>query len=183
MTAKAKQLANQNFEKIIERTVKKAINEAVLYGFEKGKTVDKDLFCKTETRLRAYKELKDNVKKYTLDIEDLKREQPGRSKDIVRFGSAGNGTRLTLEEIQEARIIGVQKKIERDQPEIDEIDFALQAISGDKYYDVVTMKYFEGKNDDEIAEVMFCDSSTVRRNKNRLVRKIMVKLYGADAVT
>lgn len=177
MTAKA-----INIEKLIEQAVTKAVNASAVLGVEKGKNEAKNLFKQTEIRLYAYPELKENIKKYNKDIKDLRKEEPGRSKDIVFFSSHGGGTRLSAEEVQEARIMVLQKKIYRDQTEIDEIDFALQAVSDDEYYPVIEMKYFAGKTDEEIADVISCDPRTIRRNKSRLVRRIAVKLYGAEAV-
>lgn len=172
-----------NLEKIIEQAVKKAVNAAVMVGVEKGKCEAKDAFKQTESRLYAYSALIDNIEKYNQDIDDLRKETPGRSKDIVFFSTHGGGTRLSADEIQEARILILQKKIYRDQTEIDEIDFAIQSVVDDFYYPVIKMKYFEGKSDEEIAEALNCDASTVRRNKNRIVRRIAVKLYGAQAVS
>lgn len=179
----AKPVKEMNIEKLIEKVVKKVYGAALLMGMEKEKNEVKDTFKQTESRLYAYPELIDNICKYNKDIEDLKKESPGRSKDIVCFSTNGGGVRLSTEEIQEARILMVQKKILRDQAEIDEINFALQSIQADTYYKAVDMKYFKGKSDEEIADTIHCDPSTVRRNKNRLVRKLAVKLYGAQAVT
>jgi DNA repair exonuclease SbcCD ATPase subunit len=172
-----------NIEKIIEQAISRAVNTSVILGVEKGKKEAKNLFKQTELRLYAYPELQGNIEKYNRDIQDLRQETPGRSKDIVFFSMHGGGTRLSADEIQEARIMILQKKIYRDQTEIDEIDYALQAVRNDDYYPIIEMKYFKGKNDDEIALEVSCDPSTVRRNKSRLVRKIEIKLYGAEVVS
>lgn len=47
------------------------------------------------------------------------------------FSAHSGGTRLSAEEIQEGRILISQKKIYRDQAEIDEIDYALQSVDND----------------------------------------------------
>ncbi|WP_378955401.1 hypothetical protein [Pelosinus sp. sgz500959] len=173
-----------NINKLIEQAVAKAVNATMLLGVEKGKSEAKNLFKQTEIRLYAYPELIRNIIKYNLDIDDLGKEGvSGRSKDIVFYSTHGGGTRLSADEIQEARVMILQKKIYRDQTEIDEIDFALEAVQEDEYYNVIRMKYFEGKSDEEIAEDISCDASTVRRNKSKLIRKIAVKLYGAQAVS
>lgn len=172
-----------NIEKIIEQAVTKAVRASAILGVEKGKSETNNLFKQTEIRLYAYPDLRDNIEKYNQDIEDLRREAlPGRSKDIVFFGSFSGGTRLSPDEIQEARILLLQRKIYRDQTEIDEIEFALQSIKDDGYRQIIELRYFANKSDDEVAAVIKCDPSTVRRNKGRLVRKIAVKLYGAEAV-
>lgn len=172
-----------NIQKLIEQAVDKAVKETVLLGAEQAKTETKNLFKQTEIRLYAYSELRNNIEKYNLDIKDLRRESPGRSKDIVFYSTHGGGTRLSEEEVQEARVMVLQKKIYRDQAEIDEVEFALQAVKEDEYYPIIEMRYFKGMKDDKIAEIVSCDPSTVRRNKNRLIRRIAVKLYGAQAVS
>jgi nicotinamide mononucleotide adenylyltransferase len=171
-----------DIEKIIKKAVESAVSVAYKAGYDARKQEIKNYFKQTEKRLYAYPELKENIEKYKLDIEDLKREKVScRSKDIVRIPE-GSGIRLSPEEIQEARIQNVVKKMERDQLEIDEINYALDAVRNDEYYKVIEYKYFQGMtNDDEIGELLHCDGRTVRRHKNRLVNKIAVKLYGADA--
>lgn len=171
-----------NFEKLIEQAVNRAVKATMLLGADQAKTEGKNIFKQTEIRLYAYSELRNNIAKYTLDIEDLRHESPGRSKDIASFSTNGGGVRFSDEEIQEARIMILQRKIYRDKTEIDEIDFALQSVKDDEYYPIVTMKYFQHKTDEEIAEKIACDPRTIRRNKSRLVRTVAVKLYGAYAV-
>ncbi len=184
MTSTARVEKGVNIQKLIEETVKKAVSATVLFGMEKAKADGKEAFKKTEQRLYAYPELKKNIEKYYADIADVQLEGATRkSKDLVFFSSSMGGTRLSAEEIMEGRIAVLQKKIYRDQSEIDEIDFALSAISGDEYYPAVALKYFNGKTDEMIAEEINCDQSTVRRNKNRLVRKLAIKLYGAQALS
>jgi DNA-directed RNA polymerase specialized sigma subunit len=172
-----------NVEKLIEQAVKKAVNVTFMLGAERAKREVKDVFKQTEIRLYAYPELKRNIEKYKLDIQDLYREgSSGKSKDLVFFSTQGGGIRLTDDEIQEARVMVLQKKIYRDQAEIDEIDYALQAVENDEYYSIIRMRYFEEQSDEEIAVIVGCDPRTIRRNKSRLVHRIAVKLYGAEAV-
>ena len=172
-----------NIEKLIDKAVKKAFDAGMAAGIDKVRSEVKDSYKSTEQRLYAYAALKDNIVGYHKDIEDLGREGvTGRSKDLVFFSARG-GTRLSADEIFEAKVLILQKKIYRDQCEIDEIDRALVAVDRDPYYRVIEMKYFEKRTDEEIAEEMNCDASTVRRNKNRLTREIAVKLYGAQAVS
>lgn len=144
---------------------------------------EKNKFQQTESRLRAYKDLKVNIEKYKLDIQDLKIEKiPGRSRDITRYSATGGGEQWTPEQIQLARIYNLEMKICRDEAEIREIELALEAISNDKYYSVISYKYFDGMEDEEIAELINCSDKTVSRNKSRLVRRLSIKLYGADAL-
>ena len=145
-----------------------------------GKKKAKDLSKLTKKRLYAYPLLKKNVERYKADIEDIKREDFGRSKSIVAFVSrAVNHDKPDLEEIRAAKIRETEKKIARDEEEIREIDAALDAVKGDEYYKTIEMRFFDKINQDEIAVRLHCDSSTVWRNTERLVGIMNVVLYGA----
>lgn len=180
MTEKAERKIN--IQKLIKATVKEAIQEALAVGEKKAKEEVKDPFRKTEARVSACKVLKENIVEYHKDIEDLQREEPGRSKDIVMFCTGGGGIKKSAEEIQEARIEILKMKIKRDQEEVDTIERALDTVRNDKYYPIIEMRYFQEMSDDEIGEELSCDASTVRRQKNRIIRKVSIKLYGAQAV-
>lgn len=182
MTQSAKIEKAINIEKLIDQAIRKAVDTALAVGVRHGKEDVKNAFSQTEVRLYAYPDLQANIEQYQLDIKDLEKEEPGRSKSLVFFSTAGNGIRLSEDDIQQARIMVIKNKIRRDEEEIEEINRALKPIKDDPYYSIVELKYFKGKTDDEIAESIPCDPRTVRRNKNKLVRRIAIKLYGADAV-
>lgn len=44
-------------------------------------------------------------------------------------------------------------------------------IQGDQYVAAITGRYFENISDTDIAIKLNCDERTVRRNRNRLVKK------------
>lgn len=182
MNQAVKQEKPVDIKKIIEQAVIKAVDTALAVGIKRGKEDIKNAFSQTEVRLYAYSDLKDNIEQYELDIRDLETEKPGRSKSLVFFSTGGSGIRLSEEDVQQGRILHIQNKIRRDEEEIEEINRALEPVSCDPYFSIIELKYFKGKTDEEIAEAIPCDPRTVRRHKNRLVRRIAIKLYGADAV-
>ena len=179
-----------NVERIITKTVNEAanrlelvVNKAFAVGYEKGKSEVPNKFNKTQDRLKAYPHLKDNIRKYQEDIDDLKQYGvPGKSKDLVFYATIASGTRLTAEDVEQARILVLEKKLLRDQVEIEEIDWALKAIESDYYYQIIKLKYFESKDDETIGELLQCDARTIRRHKNRLINVIALKLYGAESL-
>ena len=166
---------------LIRSVIEKSVSEGIRQGYAIGKQESKDYFRQTEKRLRAYPELKKNIEKYEKDIADLQYESriPGskKSKDIARMIS--NGVRLSPEEILGVKIANIEIKKKIDEAEIVEIDYALDGIRGEYDYNIIEWKYFEYQSDEEIAQKLHCDERTVRRNKNRLVSKIMIRLYGA----
>ncbi len=62
------------------------------------------------------------------------------------------------------------------------IDRAVTSLSGDPYFEILHLKYTEGRSEEEIAEMLSCDPSTVRRNKNRLLERLSVLFFGIDAL-
>ena len=89
--------------------------------------------------------------------------------------------RLSPEEIFEAVIMDMEATIAADQYEIDAMDKALSVIRDDEYYLTVTGRYLDDLPDERVAELIPCDTSTVWRNRKRLVQRLAVWLYGADA--
>lgn len=123
-----------------------------------------------------------NIKRYELDIADLKKEKiTEKSKDITSYSECG-GIRLTPEEKQEAKIIAVEMKKARDEAEVKEIQIALAEISEDVYYRIIELRYFNNLADEDIAEALNCEKTTVWRNRARLVKKLSVIFFGADAI-
>ena len=147
-----------------------------------GKKKAKDLSKLTKKRLYAYPLLKKNVERYKADIEDIKREDFGRSKSIVAFVSrAVNHDKPDLEEIRAAKIRETEKKIARDEEEIREIDAALDAIRDDEYFAIIGMMFFDKKSQEEIADTLHCGYATVWRQAGRLLNAMNTVLYGAAA--
>lgn len=172
---------NKDLSKQFELLFTKAIDKFLSSICLVAKSSTKEYFKHTEKRLYAYPALVANIDQYDQDIKDLKREYtlPGsqKSKDIARMQSSG--VRLTPDEILEGKIHLLEKKKTIDLVEINEIDRALQFVSSDQYFNIIALKYFDKKSDNIIAEELHCDDSTVRRNKNKLLGQIIVKLYGA----
>ena len=171
---------DKEIKRYIDETAKKVLASITPIA---GKTGYKNCYKQTEARLYAYPVLQENIKRYEQDIKDLEREKiTCRSKDLARFNACAGGIRLTPEEIQEGKIIGVQIKLERDKKEVGEIKEAICDILDDEYYFVISGRYFEGLDDANIAAAIPCDERTVRRHRSRLVRKMAVRFYGAEVL-
>lgn len=166
--------------KNIEEIIKKAVNEGIAAGYSLKQQEVKNYYKQTEKRLYAYPGLKSGIEAYQDEINDLQKYGlPERDKSIIYMPS---GSRLGSDDLLEARIQDLNYKIQCNKREIKEIDDALKLIKDDDWYMIIEYKYFQSKKDDEIAELLTCDESTVRRNKKRLVNKIVIRLYGAAAL-
>ena len=163
----------------IEAIARQVMNE----GVSKGKKSAKSRYKQTESRLYAYPILKQNIKRYRADIEDIKHEDMRKSHDFVLFMSnSGRSPEIDIEDLRAGKILLAEQKIARDEKEIEEIDAALQTIKEDPYYKIISMHYFDGREQDVIMEACHCTETTLWRNRKALISRINVALYGADAL-
>lgn len=164
---------NESVEEIIQR--------AVMAGRVAAEHTAKDTFKATERRLYAVPVLRKKLEDDRERLDELQKYGPrGKSKSIVRFQSGGS--RLTPEEIFEVIVRDMEATIAADAYELEIMERALAYIQDDEYYVTVTGRYLENLPDEVVAEKIPCDTSTVWRNRKRLVQRIAVMLYGATAV-
>lgn len=144
-----------------------------------------DCFKATEARLYAYPVLIENIRQYKLDIADLKTEKvTEKSKDITCW-SGGSGVRLTPEEKQEARIMAVEVKLQRDWAEVNTINRGLQRlrdIFGGPAVEFLEKIYFSGMDLQQLANAESASLSSIQRRRTQMVRKMSLILYGAEAL-
>ena len=162
----------ENVENIIKRAV-----EAGRISAERSA---RDAFKATEKRLYALPVLRVKIRDDKERLAEIRAYGPrSRSKSITRF--CKSGARLTPDEIVEAIVTDMEATIAADEYEGETIERALEIISGDAYIKTVTGRYIDNLPDEEVAEAISCDTSTVWRNRKRLVQRLAVRLYGADA--
>ncbi len=156
----------------IEGIIKKAVCEGLAAGRAQREQDTREVYRATERRLYAYPDIKDR-------LDDNLYGEKMRSHDITKFIRGG---RVTEGEKEAALDLAAEAARMRDEAEAQEIEDALAVVQNDAYYDTVSMRYFDNAPDSEIAEVCGCEERTVRRNRSRLVRRLAVRLYGADAL-
>jgi len=165
----------------IEAIIQQAVTEGIKAGLkiqEKGKF---DAYKATERRLYAIPDIKDKITELQGRLQDLRDHgRPGHSKDICRFQVSGQ--RLTDDEILDALIQDIAAAIAKNEYEIKEIDTALAPLKTEQYYPALEGRYFNNESDDKMAVLLHCDTSTVRRNRAKLVRRVAIRLYGVDAL-
>ena len=136
--------------------------QAVEAGRISAERTAKDAFKATERRLYGLPTLKIKLEDDLERLEEFKLYGPReRSKSITRF--VKNGNRLTPDEIWEAVLMDMEATIAADRYEIETMERALATVR-------------------DIAEALECDTSTVWRHRKRLVQRVAVWLYGAEAL-
>ena len=167
--------------KIIRKSVDEAVKKAAEAVIRANKEFDanqRNYFKETERLLYSLPALRLKVAQ---DEEDLKNGQmilKQRSKDVVTLSGAGGNHHDPENDYVERR----KASMERTKREIQRIERALETIQDDEYFDIIPLKYWDLMQPAQIAEALNCDERTYRRHKNRLVNKVKVVLFGADAL-
>lgn len=162
----------QELGNMIESAIKRAVGA--------GRRVDNH-YKATERRLYRYPILKRNIEEYKADIEDIKREDLGKSKSIVKFSiHGGDAQQEDIEEKRQKLITNLQNKIASDSFEVQQIEGALERIRNHPYCNLISVLYFEQKTIEEATDIFGCVDKTITRNRKALVNLISDVLYGAD---
>jgi RNA polymerase sigma factor (sigma-70 family) len=170
--------------KIIRKTVDESVKKAAEAIIRANKELDasnRDYFKETERLLYSLPALRLKVAQDEEDLRNGQVEIKERSKDIV-LASSGSYRHNDPEDREIRYIIQRIESMERTKKEIQRIERALETIQDDEYYDIIPLKYWDQIPPAEIAERLCCDERTYRRHKNRLVNKLKVVLFGADAL-
>lgn len=169
-------------------TVDKAIEKMSSFSWiERIKAISNDYFTSTEKLLYAYPALKTHIQN---EDEYFAMAFHGTSGSIVKF------SKYKVAKPEEEQILKDRKEsYNRSKSDLEKIEKALDSIKNEKGYEIISLRYFVNKRDgntrtwQEVAEEIgkldkYPDNiaeSTIRKYKNRLVRKIGVVLFGSDA--
>lgn len=156
------------------------IHKAIIAGRLAAERMPKDPYKATEARLSALPDIRAKLDDDRGEREGMETDAKNGKWNVMRF--LKSGSRLTPEEVRKALLMDLSAAIAADEHEIEVMEGALAVISDDPYYETVTGRYFDSMTDEAIAERISCDSSTVWRNRKRLVQRLAVRLYGAEAV-
>jgi DNA-directed RNA polymerase specialized sigma24 family protein len=161
-------------KEVVEKTAQESVQAVKLNNAEESR----NYFRETEILLYNYPALRQKVEsdeEFLYDPEAAA-APPVKSKDIVRFSGGGHG--LDMDRYTE----GIKSSMMRTRQEVLRIERALDAIKDDRYFNIIPMKYFDEVAIEEIAELFDCDVTTIRRNKNRLINRVKIMIFGTDAL-
>ena len=169
-------------------TVDKAIEKMSSFSWiERIKAISNDYFTSTEKLLYAYPALQSHLMQ---EDEYFAMAFHGTSGSIVKF------SKYKVAKPEEEQILKDRKEsYNRSKSDLEKIEKALDSIKNEKGYEIISLRYFVNKKDgntrtwQEVAEEIgkldkYPDDiaeSTIRKYKNRLVRKMAVVIFGSDA--
>lgn len=149
------------------------------------KRVEKTAFQKTEALLFNYMGFKRVVQEKEREIEEIRAYGVPRScavHEFVKGGTVQKGIVLEEESV-EAAVATVQRSVQGTVQAIALIDKCMAALKNDPYYEVLEMRYFEGRTLEDIGVTLKCTSMTISRNRTRLVKELSLRLFPDQAVS
>lgn len=171
---------------LIATAVVTALESKGLFGKAQAKPKsEKTAYQKTEQLLFNYLGFKRIVEERKQEIIDLRTHGvPQKSGSIVQYSPHSGSVHGTVlpEESVEAAVRTVEASVQGTVQVIALIDKCMAALKGDPYYEILEMRYFEGRTLEDIGVYFGCDHSTISRNRSRLVRELSMRLF-PDEVT
>lgn len=166
---------------LIAGAVVKALESKGMIGTAQPKPKsEKTAYQKTEQLLFNYVGFKRIIAERQQEIIDLRTHGvPQKSGSIVQWGgSSGTVHRTVLpEESVEAAVRTVEASVHGTVQAVALIDKCMAALKSDPYYEILEMRYFEGRTLEDIGVYFGCDHTTISRNKSRLVRELSMRLF------
>jgi len=175
---------SESLTTVITGTVDK-VNEDLINMIRRENIKQKDpkgIYKKTEILLYAYPKLKDTLAERQEQIKELQTYGTRkRSGSITSVGSGSPDLRSEMEKVEDA-IEKVQNQMDETLVWIQKVESALDRISNDSWFYVITDHYFAGKTFSAISQSSHHTEETIRNQKNRLIRIIETKLFISDYV-
>ena len=160
------------------------INNNVVGASANSKT-EKTAYQKTEQLLYNYRGFQRIVGERLEEIEEIKKYGVPRSSnpfaERVQGGSLPGGIVLPEESVEQA-VHRIHCAIESTVRVIALMDRGLELLKNDPYYNILEMRYFDNRTLEDIAAYFNCDSSTISRNRSRLVKELSLRMFPDDVV-
>lgn len=154
-------------------TVKRMMTE------EKKQENHKIMLKRTMDILNSYDKLQKKVEQDKADIDDMKQEK--FDKTTFHLSRRPEGPQLDDEVRHLQKIRNRERGMLRTQRLLERIGKAMDGM-GEDTEGILKLKYIDNMSIDEIAEKLNCSRRTIERKHMKLLKKMKVLLYGADAL-
>ena len=176
------QIEKQDLENIIKDVVNATLKSLGMLDSKapKQEKTEKTAYQKTEQLLYNYNGFRKIVAEREQEIADLRMYGvPKKGSAVVQYGgNTGTVHGIVLEEERvEAAVHNVQATVQGTIDAIALIDKHMAALNKDPYYDILVMRYLEGRTQEDIALTLKCSQVTVSKNKARLVKELSMRLF------
>lgn len=177
---------------IVSKAVVHALKENGLVGgadtvVQPRPKAEKTAYQKCEQLLFNYNGFKRIVAERQQEIADLRRygvpQKSAGSMSGTRVQASRSNVGIVLpEDAVEDAVRTVEASVQGTVQAIALIDKCMAALKNDPYYDILPMRYFEGRTLEDIGVYFRCDQSTISRNRTRLVKEVAMRLFPDEMV-
>ena len=148
---------------------------------------EKTAYQKTEQLLFAYNGFKRIVEERKQEVADLRRYGVPQKSAGVMSGTRVQASRSKVgivlpEDAVEDAVRSVEASVQGTVQAIALIDKCMATLRNDPYYEILPMRYFEGRTLEDIGIYLGYDHSTISRNKSRLVKELAMRLFPDEVV-
>lgn len=175
---------------IVSNAVVNALKENGLVGKAEvvaPKKAEKTAYQKTEQLLFNYNGFKRIVEERKQEILDLRKygvpQKSGAATGGERVQSSRTNVGIVLpEDAVEDAVRTVERSVQRTVQAIALIDKCMATLKNDPYYEILPMRYFEGRTLEDIGTYFGCDHTTISRNRSRLVKELAMRLFPDEVI-
>lgn len=174
------QIEKQDLEQLVALVVQNTVKVLEDRGFITPPSANaKTAFEKTETLLYNYRGFCKIVQERKQEIEDIRKYgAPGKSAGFEYNPHTNVVTGIVTEEERvEAAVHTVERSVQGTVQALALIDKCMETLKNDPYYDILPMRYFEGRTQEDIALEFKCSQFTISTNKKRLVEELSLRLF------
>ena len=160
------------------------INNNVVGASANAKT-EKTAYQKTEQLLYNYRGFQKIVQERLDEVEEIKKygvpQSCGALGERVQGGTLPSGIVLPEESVEQA-VHRIHCAIESTVRVIALVERSMELLKNDPYFNILEMRYFDNRTLEDIAAYFNCDTSTISRNRSRLVKELSLRLFPDDVV-
>lgn len=80
------------------------------------------------------------------------------------------------------KAIAICKYLPKDNAYRKRIDRAIEEVAEDPYFDIIGLRYWEGKTLEEMGEYFDCNYQTVAKHKDRLLEKMLKVVFPEEYI-
>ena len=167
----------------MEEEAKNEIVKKVLEELKNKKLLrnPKSSYKSTEKILYSFNVLPEAVKLIDDEVKQLELEAEGIPRPTAHSNSLvlneREGTYVYGDETLETRISELKQISVKTKSQIRLVKNALKKIEDNKYYDIISMYYFENMTIEAIAEELEVSVGTVSMNKKELINQLKVYIF------
>lgn len=170
---------------IIGNTIN-TINNNVVGGTANANVkTEKTAYQKTEQLLYNFRGFQKIIQERMDEIEEIKKygvpQSCGAVTERVQGGTLPGGIVLPEESVESA-IKRIEKSMSTVISTVNLIERCLKEIENDPYYKIIPLRYFNGCTLEDIGSQLNCDTGTVSRNKNRLIKDLALRMFPIQVI-